>query len=828
MANGAINFKNNSGNIVSFISGSGSDIIISGGTLNLSNMTGLTLGNLTMEGTVETASFAPSYLLTSSFNTYSGTTNTVIGTLQTSTASLNTRISTIEGVTGSYATTGSNIFKSSQTITGSLFVSENLVIAGSSSIQYISSSIVNIDDNIITVNAMNPSVRFGGLSVIDSGSSPQVSGSMLFDSINNQWIFVHQNQSSVTSSVLLMGPETYDNLGNEAYITANRLVKSTGIEHLSDSNITDTGTKVSINSTTEVTGSFIVTGNVGIGTNNPLSKFHVNTGTNQNFRVRPGTDVGATNGVVLNSRTDDDGSLQQLTLRASDVIMLPSGNVGIGTATPSYPLEVFINSSTTYATSSRGNVFRVYNSNTSANVFAGIELGGAGTANDGLAGINGVVTGSGNGALTFYTRNSNTFLEKMRINSDGNVGIGTSSPSTTFNVGHESHGIGIAYMGGSALPAIAGLFTDTSSGQQGYGSLLIKSRSDYAGYSINFYTAASANTPLERMRITSGGNTEIRSGNSLLVYNAANTRSGYLTTSSNGTELSSHNGSAEPLILIAPDSTATIRFYTAGSTVANERMRITSSGITIVGHTAGVGTNFSPPIQVKGGAGIGNGFGIISGNNEMVGGLQLNSSSTNSLNITADPDNLRSSSEIGFSVDGTERMRITSDGKVIVRQSNFTYPVSIEAQSGGGQLALTRSGAYTEFYMGGTTGGGTQLYVRSGGSGGVRLDAGSTGWVADSDIRLKDIEKPIENAVESLSTLQTVYYSWKDSENEKQHLGLIAQEVESVFPEIVSESSITGMKGVNYIELIPVLVKAIQELKAELEIAKAEIQTLKQ
>ncbi len=78
MANGAINFKNNSGNIVSFISGSGSDIIISGGTLNLSNMTGLTLGNLTMEGTVETASFAPSYLLTSSFNTYSGTTNTVI------------------------------------------------------------------------------------------------------------------------------------------------------------------------------------------------------------------------------------------------------------------------------------------------------------------------------------------------------------------------------------------------------------------------------------------------------------------------------------------------------------------------------------------------------------------------------------------------------------------------------------------------------------------------------------------------------------------------------------------------------------------------------
>ena len=67
------------------------------------------------------------------------------------------------------STTGSNILQGNQTITGSLFISENLVVAGSSSIQYISSSVVNINDNIITVNALNPSVRFGGLAVIDSG-----------------------------------------------------------------------------------------------------------------------------------------------------------------------------------------------------------------------------------------------------------------------------------------------------------------------------------------------------------------------------------------------------------------------------------------------------------------------------------------------------------------------------------------------------------------------------------------------------------------------------------------------------------------------------------
>jgi hypothetical protein len=172
------------------------------------------------------------------------------------------RLNSLEGKTGSYATTGSNIFQGSQTITGSLYISQDLIVAGSSSIQHISSSIVNIADNIITVNAQNPSVRFGGIAVIDSGSSPQVSGSMLFDSIENHWIYIHQNQSTITSSMLLMGPETFNNVGNETHLTTNRILKSVNDEHIGDSNITDNGTTVSINSNTEVTGTFTATGNI--------------------------------------------------------------------------------------------------------------------------------------------------------------------------------------------------------------------------------------------------------------------------------------------------------------------------------------------------------------------------------------------------------------------------------------------------------------------------------------------------------------------------------------------------------------------------------------
>jgi hypothetical protein len=161
-----------------------------------------------------------------------------------------------------FITTGSN--ETTQTINGSLTISQNLTVLGSSSIQYITSSQLNIADNIISVNTINPGVRFGGLAVIDSGSSPQTSGSLLFDSQNNQWIFIHQSDvtSAVTSSVLMMGPRTFNDLGNETTITANRLTKGTGGdlgEHIGDSNITDTGTVVSINSSTEITGSLIVT-----------------------------------------------------------------------------------------------------------------------------------------------------------------------------------------------------------------------------------------------------------------------------------------------------------------------------------------------------------------------------------------------------------------------------------------------------------------------------------------------------------------------------------------------------------------------------------------
>jgi hypothetical protein len=68
-------------------------------------------------------------------------------------------------------------------------------------------------------------------------------------------------------------------------------------------------------------------------------------------------------------------------------------------------------------------------------------------------------------------------------------------------------------------------------------------------------------------------------------------------------------------------------------------------------------------------------------------------------------------------------------------------------------------------------------------------------------------------------TLRAINFSWKIDETKKENLGLIAQDVEKVFPQVVDVIK-DGNLGVRYTELIPVLVKAIQELKAEVDTLK--------
>jgi hypothetical protein len=196
----------------------------------------------------------------SSINSVTASFSPRIINLESKSASVDISVSSINSKTGSYATTGSNTFFGTQTFSGSVYIANDLVVQGSSSIQYISASSVSIGTNIVQLNTANPSVRYAGLSIIDSGSVGG-SGSFLYDSLQDEFIFVHRgNNTNVTSSHFILGPETYDNLGNELYLTTNRLPKGTGKEHLIDSCITDNGTTVCINANLKGTGTACFTG----------------------------------------------------------------------------------------------------------------------------------------------------------------------------------------------------------------------------------------------------------------------------------------------------------------------------------------------------------------------------------------------------------------------------------------------------------------------------------------------------------------------------------------------------------------------------------------
>jgi len=91
-----------------------------------------------------------------------------------------------------------------------------------------------------------------------------------------------------------------------------------------------------------------------------------------------------------------------------------------------------------------------------------------------------------------------------------------------------------------------------------------------------------------------------------------------------------------------------------------------------------------------------------------------------------------------------------------------------------------------------------------------------------SDKRLKDNIKPIEGALNKVCKLGGYEFDWNSKQDvyEGHDIGVIAQEVEAVFPELVTDRD-SGFKAVKYEKLVPALIEAIKELKAEVESLKS-------
>jgi hypothetical protein len=263
-----------------------------------------------------------------------------------------------------------------------------------------------------------------------------------------------------------------------------------------------------------------------------------------------------------------------------------------------------------------------------------------------------------------------------------------------------------------------------------------------------------------------------------------------------------------------------------------ERMRISTNG------NVGIGT--SNPLSAGGGyTGLDirgtTGSSLILGSTTTLCSYIYASASGLSIETTT------SSIPILFIPNGTERMRITSAAQAEVGIGTSTIGFSssgrgnVNIEGSGSSILALRVSATNEAYLysdGSNTylsrsaASGSLYAVAS--SGGVYLTSGSTSWTANSDERLKNINGSIENALDKIMTLRPVNFSWKSDDSNKEILGLIAQDVEKVFPQVIDKTKLpskpeenqideTEYLGVRYQELVPVLVKAIQEQQAQIE-----------
>lgn len=96
----------------------------------------------------------------------------------------------------------------------------------------------------------------------------------------------------------------------------------------------------------------------------------------------------------------------------------------------------------------------------------------------------------------------------------------------------------------------------------------------------------------------------------------------------------------------------------------------------------------------------------------------------------------------------------------------------------------------------------------------------------NSDERIKENIVEIPNALEKIDAMRGVYYNRTDINTEAKKVGLIAQEVETVLPEVVLEAPDTGLKSVAYAELTALLINGIKEQQVIIDDLKARIETL--
>ena len=715
-----------------------------------------------------------------------------ISSLETTSASVdtlniaqNTRLTNLEIKTGSLATTGSNTFFGTQTFSGSLYITTDLIVQGSSSLQNITASAVSIGTNIINLNTANPAIRYAGLVIGDSGSIGS-SGSFLYDSVQDEMIFVHRGaNSTVTSSVVLMGPQTYDSIGSESYLTNNRITKGTGNEHLVDSNISDNGTLVTINS---VTSSF--SGIVGIGITTPMNVLHL-TGALPTPSLRLGSislgfhwDIGRENqttGDFVFNNANGGATSERLRITTT-------GNLGLG-VTPS----AWNSTQRVLEIGGPENGYIAFNAtNLQSYIYWNAyydsdNIYKKSSQNAAAFGVN----ASGNyvwfNAPSGTAGNAITFTQTMTLNSSGNLSIGNTNNTYKLDVS------GTSILRGTSIVTSAGGYStglviqNTNTSANNYSVLTLQANTD--GYPIVEFKEGAT----QKWQIFNDWDND-----SLNFYKWIGTAGTVLSLASTGTATFSNR------VVVSNSAAGAATISTSNSNATDDAGM---SNLNFDGNRLRLG---------------------VLPSNSAYGCIGTNGGSTGLAFVT------HNGSSFG------ERMRIKPDGGVRIGSTTaFNEDIKLNVYGtgvwNGANIGLQNGGTGGKDWIIFSTmdsfgqGGGNLLFYNNSGpaSNNLILYANGNYDFAGSDISDIRLKQDIENinfGLNEIMQLSPKSYHLKSEDNLqgenqttlRKRYGFIAQEVQSILPDtITGEETETDYLGLDYNGVLAVAVKAIQDLKAE-------------